>query len=87
MKERKCSFCGKENNALVAGSLKNDVYICDDCVSACSKIFFNEKTDPFLVNLNKEEDEIIHIKGEIKNAIGSAIEGLQELLGKSNGGI
>jgi hypothetical protein len=81
MAEMKCSFCGKENNALIAGSLENGVYICNDCVSVCSKIFFYEKTEPFSVNLNKEENEIVHI-------INYSINELKQMvLSKNDAGI
>jgi hypothetical protein len=45
MLERKCSFCGKENNWLV-GHIEKNVYICNDCVSVCSKIFLDVENDP-----------------------------------------
>jgi hypothetical protein len=60
MTERKCSFCGKENNVLlIMGPLKNDVYICDDCVSVCSKVLYDEKTDP--LGSNRKEEKAVHI--------------------------
>jgi hypothetical protein len=85
MAERKCSFCGKENSALM-GTLKNDVYICNDCVSVCSKIFFNEKTDPFSINLNNLLDDIgtNHEERKMIHIINYSITELKQMVLSKN---
>jgi ATP-dependent protease Clp ATPase subunit len=40
-----CSFCGKSRDQvrkLIQGSVRPDVYICDECVDLCNDVIFGE---------------------------------------------
>jgi len=49
-----CSFCGKNENELRSLITGPDVYICNECVSLCAGIIFDE----FSKTRNTEFDEM-----------------------------